>query len=132
MARLGTVAALVGVVAGVWNVWEYFLVCRGPLCLLPQVAPTGGDGTVVLGLAAALLIVSLAGFLAPSVLFYFSAAIGVAIDAVEALNYPAIAPWSFAVTIILVTLSVGLGLAAATRRTSVSEQSHPLNLPVFG
>jgi hypothetical protein len=132
LVRLGTVAAIVGVVAGLWNIWEYLLVCRGPLCIVPQAAPTGAEGTIVLGLAVVLLIVSLMEFLAPSALFYLSAAVGVAIDAVEALNYSTIAPGSFLVTVILVTLSVGLGLASATRKTSVSEQSHPMNLPVFG
>jgi len=90
------------------------------------------EGTVVLGLAVILLIVSLVEFLGPLELFYISAAVGVVIDAIEVLNYSNIAPAPFVVTILMVTLSVGLGSATATRRTSVSEQAHPLNLPVFG
>ena len=97
-----------------------------------RAAPTGAEGALVLGLAVILVVGSLATFLAPAALFYLLAACGLAIDAVEALNYPTIAIFSFYATLTLVTLSVLLSIIAATRRTSVSEQSHPMNLPVFG
>jgi len=48
------------------------------------------------------------------------------------INYSSIAAGSFLITIILVTVSVVLSVVSATRKTSVSEQSHPMNLPVFG
>jgi ABC-type multidrug transport system permease subunit len=86
----------------------------------------------VLGLAVILVVGSLATFLAPATLFYLSAALGLGIDAIEVLNYPVIGKGLFYVTVILVTLSLVLSLLAATRRTNVSEQSHPMNLPVFG
>jgi hypothetical protein len=89
-------------------------------------------GTVVLGLAVILLVISLAEFLAPPALFYLSAVVGAIIDATEVLNYSGIASGSFAVTVILVTLSLALSLASATRKTGISEQSHPMNMPVFG
>ena len=134
MVRLGTATALVGVVAGFWNIWEYFQECRGATSLCPSVhsAPTGTEGTVVLGLAVVLVLVSLATFIGPTVLFYLSAAVGVAIDALVLVNYPSMAEGSFLVTVILMTVSVVLGVVAAMRKTSVSEQSHPMNLPVFG
>lgn len=131
---MGTVAALVGVVAGSWNIGAYLQACRSAQRLCPafQTAPPGAEGTVVLGLAVILVVGSLATFLAPATLFYLSAALGLGIDAVEVLNYPVIGTGLFYVTVILVTLSLVLSLLAATRRTSVSEQSHPMNLPVFG
>jgi len=132
LVRLGTAAALVGVVAGSWNVWEYFQECRGLLCPSSQPAPAGTEGTVVLGLAVVLVLVSLATYVGPSVLFYLSAAVGAIIDALVMVNYSSIAEGSFLVTVILVTGSVVLGVVSAMRRTSVSEQSHPMNLPVFG
>jgi len=134
LVRLSTAAALVGVVAGIWNIWAYFQECRGSTSLCPswQSAPPGADGTVVLGLAVFLVLVSLATFIGPTVLFYLSAVVGAAIDALVAVNYSSIAVGSFVITVILVTASVVLSVLSAMRKTSVSEQSHPMNLPVFG
>jgi len=87
---------------------------------------------VVLGLAVIIILVSLATFIGPAVLFYLSAAAGVAIDALLAVNYSSMAEGSFFVTVILVTASVVLGVVSAMHKTSMSEQSHPMNLPVFG
>jgi len=64
--------------------------------------------------------------------FFLTAVVGVAIDALVVINYSSIAAGSFLITIILVTVSVVLSVVSATRKTSVSEQSHPMNLPVFG
>jgi hypothetical protein len=122
------------VVAGLWVIWEYFQACGGVTSLCPswQPAPTGTEGTVVLGLAVVLVLVSLATFIGPIVLFYLTALVGVAIDALFVVNYPSIAEGSFLVTVTLVTVSVVLSVVSAMRKTSVSEQSHPMNLPVFG
>ena len=133
--RLSTAAALVGVVAGVCNIWEYFQVCRSLMCpagAFPPAVPTGVSGTVVLGLAVVLVLFSLAEFLAPPTLFYISAVIAAAIDVIEVLNYSSIGTGSFVITFILVTLSVALSIVSATRKTGVSEQANPMNLPVFG
>jgi hypothetical protein len=132
LVRLGTAAALVGVVAGFWNVWAYVEECRGPVCPVFQDAPPGTEGTAVLAMALILVLGSLATFLTPASLFYLTAVLGLLIDAMEMLNYSVIGTGPFYVTMILVTLSVVLSVLAATRRTAVSEQSHPLNLPVFG
>ena len=131
MARLGTWAAFVGVVAGGWNVWAHYQVCTG-LCPAWSPAPEGIYGTVVLGLAIVLVLCSLTTLMAPSFVFYISSAICLLIDAVLALDYSAIAPGPLYVTFILVTLSLVLSLISAVRKTSVSEQSNPMNLPVFG
>ena len=132
--RLSTVTALVGVVAGLWNIWAYFQECRGVTSLCPslQPAPTGTEGTVVLGLAVVLVLVSLVTFIGPIVLFYLSAVVGVTIDALVVVSYSSIEEGSFLVTVILVTVSVVLEIISAVRRTSMPEQSHPMNLPIFG
>jgi hypothetical protein len=132
LVRLGTGAALAGLVAGVWNVWAYLQECRGPVCPAFQAAPPGTEGTAVLVMAVILVLGSLATFLTPASLFYLTASLGLLIDAIEVLNYSVIGAGSFYVTMILVTLSVALSILAATRRAVVSEQSHPMNLPVFG
>jgi len=85
-----------------------------------------------LGLAVVLVLISLATFIGPAALFFLTAVVGVAIDALVVINYSSIAAGSFLITIILVTVSVVLSVVSATRKTSVSEQSHPMNLPVFG
>ena len=86
----------------------------------------------MLGLAVVLVLISLATFIGPAALFFLTAVVGVAIDALVVINYSSIAAGSFLITIILVTVSVVLSVVSATRKTSVSEQSHPMNLPVFG
>jgi len=117
-----------------WNIWAYFQVCRSSdsLCAAQQAAPAGGEGTIVLALASILVVVSLATVVGPAAIFYVSAALGLVIDAIELLNYSSISLGEFYVTVILVAMSLGLSLVAARRRTGVSEQSHPMNLPVFG
>ena len=85
-----------------------------------------------MGLAVVLVLISLATFIGPAALFFLTAVVGVAIDALVVINYSSIAAGSFLITIILVTVSVVLSVVSATRKTSVSEQSHPMNLPVFG
>lgn len=134
MTKFGTAAAVMGVIAGLWNLWAHFQVCSGPLALCPAVeaAPNGTDGTIMLVLAVILFLVSLGTFVGPPALFYGSVALGLIIDAIELLNYSSISPVDVYITLLLVTVSLGLGLVAARSRTSVSEQSHPMNLPVFG
>jgi len=136
LVRLGTFAALAGVVAGLWNLLAYFQTCGGNFgsiaCLAGYTSPPGFQGTVVLALSIVLIAGSLATFLSPAAVFYLLAAAGILIDVIEVLNYASLFQGWFFGTLILVTLSLVLSLAAATRKTSVSEQSHPMNLPVFG
>jgi hypothetical protein len=135
LVRTATAAACLGVLAGLWNVGEYFLACgrsSTQLCPAQRSAPAGLEGTLVLVLAILLILVSLASFVGPSVILYASGVLGLAIDVIVILNYSSIGPGSFYLTVALVTLSAALSLIAASRRTSVSEQSHPMNLPVFG
>ena len=134
MVKTGTIAAGVGVITALWTTWAHFQTCSGPLAGCPawQTAPGGTSGTILLVSALALLLVSLGTFVAPASAFFVSAALAILIGGVEAVNYSAVAPGSLAVTMCLAAISAVLGLVAARRRTSVSEQANPMNLPVFG
>ena len=68
----------------------------------------------------------------PKSVFYASAVLGLLIDIAEIMNYAGIASGPLYVTVALASLSVILGLLSARRGTGFSEQSHPMNLPVFG
>jgi hypothetical protein len=134
MVRVGTIAAAVGVLTGLLNVVEYLQACRGVTSLCPALstAPPGLDGTITLGLAVLLILNSLACFIGPRRIFYGITVLGLAIDLVVGVNSSAIAPGSLYLTLGLATLAAVLGVMAARQRTGVSEQSHPMNLPVFG
>lgn len=112
----------------------YFLSCRGPLAGCPTFVPgpPGLQGTLAAGLAAVLILVSFVAFVGPSLLFYAASLVCIFIDVLEAANYSAIAPGSLYMALGLVTIALALDLVAARQRTGVSEQSHPMNLPVFG
>lgn len=135
MVRIGTAAAAMGMVAGVWNVAESLLSCAGgatSLCPAMSTAPPGLEGTITVVLAVLLVLDSLVCLIGPRIAFYSLALIALLIDLIVAINYSSIAPYSLYVTLALVSLSLALGLVAARERTGVSEQSHPMNLPVFG
>lgn len=83
-------------------------------------------------LSVLLILDSLASFVGPRALLYFAGAVCVLIDAIEALNHSEVVGWAFYFTVALVTLSLTLDVYAARRKTGVSEQSNPMNLPVFG
>jgi len=66
------------------------------------------------------------------VLFYVCALAGAGIEATELLNISSIVMGWLAITLVIVTASVILSILAAVQKSGVSEQSHPMNLPVFG
>ena len=131
MPRLGTIASLTGIVAGGWNVFAYLGACHS-LCLARSTAPSDALGVVYAGLAVVLVLVSLAGLIGPKVLFYASALVAVLVDAVEAVGNAEVATGVLVFSFALVTLSAVVSLLAARAGTGVSEQSNPMNLPVFG
>ena len=131
---MSTAAGIVGIFAGLWGVVCYLLRCSSSLALCPAMsaAPPGVSGTVYAVLAGLLVLSSLVTFVGPKSVFYASALLGLLIDVSEVMNYDDIASGPFYVTLALATLSVILGLLSARRGTGFSEQSHPMNLPVFG
>jgi len=131
LVRVTTLAAAIGAFSGVWTIFTTYLsILPSPACGPIACATLHNAGWVVELLAAALLVVSAVCFLGPKSLFYLSAMFsGVLAGTVYALaDFTAIV----AVTLVLCAAALVLGVLAARREASVSEQSHPMNLPVFG
>ena len=133
MARKGPVAFFVGVIAGSWNVLAYLGSCHSStLCSLRSLAPADLLGEAYAALSVLLVLVSLASMFGPKPVFYVSAIMALLVDVTEAAGYANVATGPLVVTLALTTLSAVVSLIAAREGTGVSEQSHPLNLPVFG
>ena len=117
MVRFATIAALLGAFTGLW------------VLLLNYGA---GEAWSWLSTAAALslVIASLISLFSPRIVFYASALLAVALDGTlligSALNLVAI------LTLGLGAVAFATALVAARREGRVSEQSNPMNLPVFG
>lgn len=143
--KLRTVAAALSLINGIWIIaigafWNQLfglelgdVSCGGSCSLF-------GVDHIVLLLGVVLLIDSLVCFLAFSKAFYASAALSAlvlllvlfsvwaGISSMQAwINYPAIPA-----SILLGIVTVAVDVIAARRKTYVSEENHPLNLPVFG
>jgi hypothetical protein len=143
--KLRTVAAALSLVNGIWIIavgafWHQLLSL--PLVGLGCVGSCSlfGVDYIVLVLGVILLVDSLVCFLAFSRAFYVSAALSAlvlllvlfsvwgSISSMQVwVNYPAIP-----VSIVLGIVTIALDIAAANRKTYVSDEHHPLNLPVFG
>ena len=135
MARVATAASLFGVLAGAWVIVEPILpgvpqhLCTGR-CAYPPVPVWA-----VLALAVILILVSLGGLVGPKFVFYVSAAVSALVLVASAVNsgtISALSDWNVLVGLGLAAASLALGLVAARSEGAVSEQSHPMNLPVFG
>lgn len=102
------------------------------LCLARTTAPPEVEGSLFAILGVLLVLDSLASVIAPRAVFFVSALLAALIDLLEVVNHSTIVQTTFYVTVVLVTVSLVLSLASALKETTVSEQSHPMNLPVFG
>lgn len=135
--RIGTAAALAGMVTGVWTATAPILdpstfggtvVCGRVPCF--NGAPS--YGTAIFALCLVLVVDSVASLMAPKVAFYASALIAIIIGAAVAAGSGfTLTSWVMSVAV-LAGMTVALDLLAARGITGVSEQSHPMNLPVFG
>ena len=129
--KTGTAAAGLGVVTGVWAFASPLIpgsptrLCVGRSCTV------SAPGTLVLGLVAALILASFACLVLPRRTFYVSAALSALLAASVALD-STLTDWDVVVQLGLALGTVVLSLIAARWEPGVSEQSHPLNLPVFG
>ncbi len=136
MARFATVAAALGLATGLWSAAAVFLGVFGRtpnLCLAPGLIDCSRvtfAATAVEALGIVLVIDSLLCFVGPKKLFYTSAGISILMAA-----FAFVTPGDslvVAATLGLALVESALCLVAARREPSVSEQSHPMNLPVFG
>ncbi|MDE1852152.1 MAG: hypothetical protein KGI38_00175 [Thaumarchaeota archaeon] len=124
MDSVGKIAAWLGVVTGAWIVLGAYLGQGGTM-----VVSHWGSLTQVLGVILA--VASILSMVGPRKVFYFSALVSVLVVAsigvaLSGLDTTAI------LTVGLALVNLVLDIVAARRETRVSEQSHPMNLPVFG
>ncbi len=117
MVRLATVVSWVGVLTGAWVLVAVYALGERWSWVTPALA-------VILVLASAVSMVgprrAFYGTAAVALLLAVSTALGSAHDTVEA------------ATLGLGAALFALAIIAARREGRVSEQSHPMNLPVFG
>ncbi len=129
MGRIQTVAAGVGVLDGVWIIVVQYLghICTGGPCVV-----VSDWGWPTEALALILVIVSLGGLVAPKKIFYAAAVVSF-LAAASVVVAPGIGYNLIAYLTLAFTGGVfALALIAARREARVSEQSNPMNLPVFG
>jgi len=132
--RVRLVAAGVGFLTGAWALGGSLFdgISRG--CPSPSgmpCPPAGVWSIYVVGLALLLILNSLVCLVGPSIVFYGSATLSVLLGASMTLNS------SFGNPVVLLAFALVaatflLSLVAARRKTAISEQSNPMNLPVFG
>jgi len=134
--RAGTLATIVGVIAGGWSALGGFVFssqayapqCNGDMCTsTPWLVPTGAAS-----LGVVLVICSIAGLVAPRLVFYAEALVSLVIATLVILAYRAMDPVFLSSTLVLVLLAAVSSLVAARSRARLSEQVNPMNLPVFG
>jgi hypothetical protein len=137
--KLTAIAAAVGVVAGCWAAiggsvlsdWLYPPLCQTSLCPLgPGWVPWVPSAVVAVGVALA--VASVVAFSLTKKAFYFGALLS-AVLATLVYGYMAYSSWGYGwTTVLLAIASAVLGVLAARKRPGMSEQSNPMNLPVFG
>ncbi len=129
MGRIQTVAALVGAAAGALAIAGVYLFGVGRHCGVISCINSTFATDVDQGVAVVLVLASAVSFVGPKKVFYASAAL-CAVLAVLILGSDLTPP-----VLLTVTLTAGafvLNVVAARWETKVSEQSNPMNLPVFG
>lgn len=133
MVKTATLASVASIVAGSWDVYAYLALCRSGCLPASYTAPSQGIlGLLFASLSVVLVAVGLVGFVGPKTIFYAGVVSALLVVALEVVSYASIGQFYFYTTLILVVLSLLLAVGAVRAKTGVSEQSHPLNLPVFG
>jgi hypothetical protein len=140
MSRIQTAAASVGITAGALTIGGVYLFGVGQTCgggffpprvvlSCPAYSVFSPWPEIVQAVAVVLILASLVTFVGPKKVFYLSAALSaiLAVLVQESILNPAVI-----LTVILAIAAFALGLVAARREARVSEQSNPMNLPVFG
>ncbi len=138
MVRLTTVASLLGLATGLWSTAGMYLEYLGRSACLGVWYLVGQEGcmnnpTVNLltqAFAVGLVLVSVVSFVGPRRIYNASSVLSGAVFVGVLLS-----SWlSFAViaSLVLIGATVVASVFAAWREPRVSEQSHPMNLPVFG
>jgi hypothetical protein len=131
MARTGTAAAALGVAAGIWLlVGVTFGLVAPDRCGLDVCESNGLIRTMVEVVSFVLVAGSVSSFFGPRKIFYLSAALSAVLAGL--LLTTGVYGWVALATLGLLVIEILLGVVAARSESRVSEQSHPMNLPVFG
>jgi len=134
VVRIGTLSAAVGILTGVWTLVAGFF--DGVRFNCPSVGCAGSTipfaGTIVAALSVLLILVSVVCIVGPRSVFYGSAMISILLGSLVTLESGAGDPTILWLTLGLAGATFVLSLLSARIKTAVSEQSHPMNLPVFG
>jgi Na+/melibiose symporter-like transporter len=123
LAKIATLAAGAGILTGLLTVGAWF---SGLAPLRPFWA------TLALAMAIILILDSFVTFVGPKRVFYVSALLSALLTGSEWIGSGSDATVVTALTIIMACVTVVLSMAAARLEPKISEQSHPMNLPVFG
>lgn len=133
MAGIRTIAAAVGIVNGIWGIVAGFywkVLFQPPPAGISVLLPATNLAMVAVGIV--LTLVSFVCLIGPAVTFYGSVIASLAMVGVEFVTGAGLDTTGFIVSLILMVATIVLGMVAATRKQHVSEENHPLNLPVFG
>jgi len=122
------VAAAVSLVNGVWGVVAGLYSTR----MFGVDLSKGGGELWILIVAVLLILDSLICFVGFRTALYGSAALSILLLLDIILFGAAIASAAFAASALLGLITVVLDIVTIRRRSGVSEENHPLNLPVFG
>lgn len=122
-----------GILAGLWTVAVSYLDGRLHTCPATGCPPSGSGlwDVVVPALSVVLILDSFVCLVGPRRVFYASAALS-GVLAASVLLGPSLETMVLYVTLGLLSVEFVLSIIAARWETKVSEQSHPMNLPVFG
>ena len=135
--KLVTLAAAVGVAAGVCAALGGIGFPQGAYppdgCAPGSCLGVSSYYPAVVGSLGILLVVAcILGFLGPKVAMYAATAVSAAIAALTLGVYTEMSLFYFWATLVLASIAAVLAFVAARLQTGMSEQSNPMNLPVFG
>jgi len=123
MAKITTLAAGVGALTG--------LLAIG-LWLFGMTPLHGYWETLTLALAAVLVLDSIVAFVGPSRIFYSTALVSALLAGSEWVGGGSDASTAILLSVVMGGATLVLSVGAARFEPKVSEQSNPMNLPVFG
>jgi hypothetical protein len=131
MVRIGTVAGALGAATGIWLVIGVSFGAVAPdRCGVDFCEINSLLRTLVQGFSVVLILGSLASFVGPRKVFYVLALLSAVLGGLLLNAY--VNTVAEIGTLGLLVIDLVISLMAARSEFKVSEQSHPMNLPVFG
>jgi hypothetical protein len=128
VAGVRVIASAVSLVNGVWGIASGLYSSR----IFGVQQSTGAGDFWIIAVGALLLLDSLVCIVGFQTAFYGSAALSILLVVDILLFGAAITDTAFVASALLGLITVALDILAITRKQVVSEENHPLNLPVFG